>query len=136
MRSTDGYKTKQRAAVEAVLQSTDNHVTVEEMVERLNADGKSVGRTTVYRCLERLVEEGRARKYAAQSGESACYQYIADDHACHEHFHLKCTACGRLIHIECDHMNELSAHIAAEHGFAVDPLKTVLYGLCGECAAK
>ncbi len=136
MRSTDGYKTKQRAAVEAVLQSTDNHVTVEEMVERLNADGKSVGRTTVYRCLERLVEEGRVRKYAAQSGESACYQYISDDHACHEHFHLKCTACGRLIHIECDHMNELSAHIAAEHGFAVDPLKTVLYGLCGECAAK
>ncbi len=136
MRSAGGYKTKQRAAVEAVLRENEQHFTVEQLAERLNIKGESVGRTTVYRCVERLVAEGKVRKYAAEQGESACYQYVAENHECQEHFHLKCTGCGKLIHIECDHMNELSSHIAAEHRFAVDPLKTVLYGICEECAKK
>ncbi|MCQ2448626.1 MAG: transcriptional repressor [Clostridia bacterium] len=136
MRSTEGYKTRQRAAVETVLRSTEAHVTADEIVELLAKSGQAVGRTTVYRCLERLVEEGQVRKYAAASGESACYQYIHAGHDCREHFHLKCTACGKLIHIECDHMSELSAHIDGEHGFSVDPLKTVLYGLCKDCRVK
>lgn len=135
MNTSTSYKTKQRALVEGVLrENAGRHLTAEEVVDILALGGSPVGRTTVYRCLERLIEEGSVQKYAAAAGESACYQYLADD-GCHEHFHLKCTGCGRLIHIECKHIGELSRHIASEHGFKVDKLKTVLYGLCEECAA-
>lgn len=135
MRSPDGYKTRQRALVEQALrESAGRHITAEELTERLSRGGAAVGRTTVYRCLERLVEEGRAQKYTAV-GESACYQYLNGDGYC-EHFHLKCTGCGRLIHIECEQLSALAEHIQAEHSFAVDKLKTVLYGLCGDCAKK
>lgn len=130
-----GYRTRQRELIEKTLKALGGkHITAEALTEQLDKNGYSVGRTTVYRCLERLVEDGVAQKYTA-IGESACYQYLgAAD--CVEHFHLKCTGCGRLIHIECEQLSELASHITAEHGFRVDKLKTVLYGLCEECAKK
>lgn len=135
MATVTEYKTKQRALVEdALMKLNGRHITVEELTEQLALSGKSVGRTTVYRCLEKLVCEGKAQKYASV-GESTCYQYLAETD-CHEHFHLKCVDCGRLIHIECEHISELAKHIGDEHGFTVDKLKTVLYGKCKECSEK
>ncbi len=128
------YKTKQRSLIEEELKSAQGHITVEELTDRLCAKGSAVGRTTVYRSLERLVEEGKAQKYSAV-GESSCYQFLEGKECC-EHFHLKCTSCGRLIHIECDHIKELAEHIGLEHGFEVDKLKTVLYGKCEDCRKK
>lgn len=129
------YKTKQRALVEDVLKKcAQKHFTVDELAEELSAKGEKVGRTTVYRCLERLCDEGKVQKYSA-AGESACYQYLSKED-CHEHFHLKCTSCGKLIHIECEHISSLAEHIASAHGFSVNKLKTVLYGVCEECAAE
>lgn len=135
MRTADGYKTRQRTIIENILKETDGHITVDALVSLLETRGESVGRTTVWRCLERLSDEGRVRKYV-QSGECACYQYIDNGNRCGEHFHLKCEKCGRLIHMECDMMENLSEHIAQNHGFKINPLKTVLYGICGECQEK
>ena len=135
MPSTE-YKTKQRYLVEKIMQKySGRHFTADEIVEKLALGGSPVGRTTVYRCLERMCDEGRVQKYTASSGESACYQYLSGEE-CHEHFHLKCTDCGKLIHIECEHISELTEHIAAKHSFSVNKLKTVLYGQCEECASK
>ncbi|MBQ8202877.1 MAG: transcriptional repressor [Clostridia bacterium] len=129
------YKTKQKTIIEnAVRKMCQEHITVDSLVGTLNDMGEKVGRTTVYRCLERLADEGVVRKYVT-AGESACYQYINGE-KCQEHFHLKCEDCGRLIHIECDKMETLSMHISEHHGFCINKLKTVLYGLCEECAAK
>ena len=52
------------------------------------------------------------------------------------HFHLKCTGCGRLILVECDYLGEVSKHVLEHHQFTIDNTKTVLYGLCADCAAK
>ena len=55
---------------------------------------------------------------------------------CHKevsHFHLKCEKCGTLIHLECHDLEQLSSHLMAEHGFALDPFRTVFYGLCENC---
>ncbi len=132
-----GYKTKQKSLIESMISADDGiHYTVDSLTDALNLKGESVGRTTVYRCLENMVKDGKVRKYVRQSGESACYQYISSTNDCKEHFHLKCEKCGKLIHVDCEHMNELSTHIEKEHAFAVDRLKTVLYGVCGECNNK
>lgn len=136
MRTADGYKTKQRSIIENALKSTKGeHITVDGLTSLLLQKGESVGRTTVYRCLEKLAAEGKVRKYIPAAGESACYQYIVNKE-CHEHFHLKCENCGRLIHVECKSLDDMCEHVGLEHGFKVDRLKTVIYGLCGECASK
>lgn len=134
MKSPEGYKTRQRETVERCLkENADRHLTVDDIVGLLKSNGSDVGRTTVYRTLEKMVGENKVRRYSVPQGDSACFQYInARERTC-EHFHLKCNSCGRLLHMECGHFSGLAAHIAAEHGFKVDNFKTVLYGVCKDC---
>ena len=135
MRTADGYRTRQRGIIANTLKETSGHITVDALVLKLAERGESVGRTTVWRCLERMAEEGSVQKYV-HTGESACYQYVGGTAHCSEHFHLKRERCGRLIHMECDTMEKLAKHIETGHNFKINPFKTVLYGVCGECDGK
>lgn len=131
------YKTKQKTAImQCVKNMGDKHFTIDALCEILIKNGNAVGRTTVYRFVEKLSAEGVLRKYTMPQGESACYQYVGDHNHCHEHFHLKCEKCGSLIHMDCDEMNSLAEHIKSHHGFILNPLKTVIYGVCEGCAEK
>ena len=125
------YKTKGALAVRQLMEKTHQaHVTAEEVHRRLEREGVRMGLTTVYRQLERLVEEGAVRKiYGDRSG--FCYQLAGD--ACREHYHMVCTACGKLAHLDCDVAEGLFRHITEHHGFAVDLGRTVLYGSCADC---
>lgn len=129
------YRTKQRAAILQYFKSHPHaHLTAEELSDALRISGVSVGKSTIYRALEKLVEAGVVRRFSIAPGESACYQYAGGDcHTCHAHFHLKCTVCGTLYHIECEHLDELTTHLGAKHNFTVDYAKTVLYGTCDPC---
>ena len=80
------------------------------------------------------MEDGSVRKYLCEEGKSACFQYVGDSEECRLHFHLKCIKCGKLIHLECDYLSDLEKHISEHHKFTVDNTKTVLYGVCEDCA--
>lgn len=137
MKTSAEYKTRQKTVIEGLLiKNADRHLTADDITDLLKESGNDVGRTTVYRTLERLVRDNKVRRYTMPQGESACYQYIAEGHDCHEHFHLKCNSCGALLHIECEQMALLSEHIAHHHGFKVDNFKTILYGVCQKCAGE
>lgn len=129
------YQTAQSRRISALLQENKaRHLTAEEVYLLLREKGETVGQATVYRQLEKLCAKGVARKFAGANGSGACFQFIEDGEVCKAHYHLKCTACGALIHAQCDFLNALSDHIQAEHGFSVDGSRTVLYGLCADCA--
>ncbi len=97
--------------------------------------GEFIGKSTVYRQLARLCEEGALRRFEDTDAEGAAvhvYQYAAGE-GCDGHFHIKCTDCGRVIHLECDRMSALLSHIRAAHGFSVDQGGSILYGRCDRC---
>ena len=73
-------------------------------------------------------------KYVADKGEKAVFQYVDEGRHCREHLHLKCTGCGRIYHLDCRFMDEVRAHLMAEHGFVLQCEGSVLYGLCRACA--
>lgn len=126
------YNTKQKQDIEeTILSIKQEHFTCEELSLKLKEKGKNIGLTTVYRHLDKMVKDGFLRKYASLSGESACYQVIEN---CGEHFHLKCVSCGKLVHLACESLDMINAHVKNEHGFFIDPAKTVFYGTCKECA--
>lgn len=130
------YKTRQRGLIlDCLVQNRGGHITADDVTRYLKEQGAPVGRTTVYRYLEKLVAEGVVQKFSAGPGGSACFQY----NGCggeHNHFHLKCVDCGKLIHLDCDHFLEVERHILKEHGFSIDNCRTVLYGHCEDCAKK
>lgn len=131
------YKTKQRDQIlDCLIKNKDHHITADAIISDLNKDKQLVGKTTVYRYLDKLVSQGCVRRYFIEGGKSACYQYMEQDGVCNKHFHLKCVDCGQLFHMECDYMGEMDSHIRDHHNFQVDHSKTVLYGQCGNCAGK
>ena len=116
--------------------ATASTVSASNILEHLEAEGASPNPTTVYRYLDKLAGEQRVMKYVADKGEKAVFQYVDEGRHCREHLHLKCVRCGRIYHLDCHFMDEVRAHLMAEHGFTLQCEGSVLYGLCRSCAAN
>ena len=134
MKPIKPYKTRQRELVLGCMSgSGGKHLTADEIVARLQKKGTPVGKSTVYRYLNMLAESGAVRKYPAEEGQSACYQYQSDHAGCKGHYHLKCNDCGTLLHVECEQLDKTAGAILESFQFALDNVKTVLYGKCIQC---
>ena len=133
------YRTKQMTELLTFLESVQGrHVTVNEICDALAQMGIAIGTTTVYRHLERMVEDGTVAKYVVDGTSSACFEYMGghtqkDQEPC---YHCKCEKCGKLIHLHCEEVEKLRRHMMEDHGFEVNPLRTVFYGICEECRKK
>lgn len=131
------YQTKQMAELKSYLQSlpVGSHVTVNDICAYFKDQGVTIGTTTVYRHLERMVAEGLVAKYTVDGTTSACFEYLGNQEQCHKPacVHCKCEKCGKLIHLHCHEMVSLEEHVLEHHGFEMNPVRTVLYGICEEC---
>ena len=139
METRGSYKTRQREEIlEFLKESGTHHVTAEEVYQHLNEARNSVGRTTVYRQLEKLVDDGFLNKFMTGMNAPACFEYVdpsscGEDSAC---YHLRCEVCGRLIHLHCEELAAIEGHLLTHHGFLLNPMRTVFYGLCTECSCS
>ena len=130
------YNTRQKREMLAFLKQHDlEHYSVDELVFEMEEQGEKIGRTTVYRFLEQMAEQGTVRKYQSAQGVTQ-YQHIADSSACDAHFHMMFKSCGKLYHVNCDLMDSLALHIRTEHNFQLDPRETILVGICARCASQ
>ena len=112
MAGRGGYNTKTRQLILDYLINNRQHaVSASNILEHLEAEGASPNPTTVYRYLDKLAGEQRIMKYVADKGEKAVFQYV-----------------------DCHFMDEVRAHLMAEHGFTLQCEGSVLYGLCRSCA--
>ena len=129
------YKTKQQELLLSCFKAMQGrHFTAEDVAAYFQKQNISIGIATIYRQIEKFVAMGVVQKYFLGEQNAACFQYMGEE--CHKevsHFHLKCEKCGTLIHLECHDLENLSSHLMAEHGFALDPFRTVFYGLCENC---
>ncbi len=132
-----GYRTKAQEEILAYLKSTPGvHHTALEIRKHFAQAGMPIGTATVYRQLERFVNEGQIQKYFLETGESACYAFSDSPKQCHVHFHCRCEQCGCLIHLDCEKLRAIQNHLLEHHGFAWNAGKTVFYGLCEQCRDK
>ena len=127
------YRTRAREELLNYLKSAPGrHHTAAEIRDHFSTQEHPIGTATIYRQLESFVDEGSVRKYILGPGESACYAY-AGNPECASHFHCKCEICGKLIHLDCDELRAIRAHLLEDHDFSWDIGKTVFYGICGQC---
>ena len=131
------YNTKSRQKIMEYLKNNiEKTVTVDDIFCYLQTIGYSVNITTVYRAVERLAGEGKLLKYTTDDGKKSSYQYVDQNTLCHDHLHLQCSECGKIIHLDCDCMKDILAHISAEHDFNIKCNNTILYGQCKDCKRK
>ena len=100
------YMTKQQQAVLACIRGCADGIGAAELTEQVH----------------KIVTDTGA-KYQFCS----CYQSGKD---C---FLLKCERCGAVQHADCSRLAPLYRHLEEEHGFAIDPHRTLFYGLCRQC---
>ena len=134
MNRSVNYKTRQQKAIlEYIASLKDTHVTAAQIAEHFGKENIPIGRTTIYRHLDKLTESGLLRRYITDGISGACYQHIEDKGDCKAHLHLKCENCGKLQHLDCDLLDDIQRHVMDEHSFRVNAMKTVLYGRCDDC---
>ena len=127
------YNTRQKRELLAFLRERSmQHFSVDDVVFEMQDRGEKIGRSTVYRYLELLAEQGSVRKYQSVKGITQ-YQHVEDDSRCDSHFHMMCSRCGNLMHVDCDLMRTMSEHLVKDHGFLLDPRETILVGVCQKC---
>ena len=133
-----GYHTEQKEMlIRFLTENCERAYTVEEAVaslrERLGK--KAPGKSTVYRLMQRLVEEGAVKRLVAGNSRRFVYQLVGGQ-TCHAHLHMKCRACGRLFHLEERVSHELVRRVATANGFSLSEADTVLFGECADCHTK
>ncbi len=129
------YNTNQRNTIlEFLIENKDKHITVEDIQFHLKNSGKNVGKSTIYRYFELLMNDGMLRKYTTLDNKSACYQYIDKFNKCNEHYHFVCDKCNELFHIDCSLLNAINGHILENHQFKINNLKTIFHGVCKNCS--
>ena len=137
MARSGSYQTKARQLTILYLREhQDRAVSASSILEYLHQYGMKTNITTVYRYLEKLLAEGCVLKYMDEAGEKSVFQYVGEENHCHEHLHLKCIQCGRVIHLDCEFMQCLDEHIRAHHGFSMQCSNSILYGYCVACQEK
>ena len=128
------YRTKARAALLEFLQeNSDRGFSSIDLLTYLQLNIEGVNKTTVYRNLDRLCEQGVIYKYRETNHEGWFYQYSKEHTQCNKHMHGKCSQCGKLFHIDEDFVNEFKKQVKKTYGFRVDLGKTIIVGMCDDC---
>lgn len=122
-------KTVQRALVLEAVRSLQSHATAEEVYEEVCRRHPNVSRGTVYRNLQRLCEMGEIQKVEIPGGADRF------DHLCHDHYHIRCTVCGRVYDVDMAYIRDLEHGVRNAHGFQFTGHDIMFRGVCPDCAA-
>ena len=138
------YQTPARRALLSLFSSHPHRQFTAEQVCTLlcqiNEQGTALlGKSTVYRQLTRLCEEGALRRFEdadPDGGAVHVYQYVLPEQDCATHLHLKCLACGKIIHAERAETDKIVGQLRKKLSFSLDCGTSILYGICSSCEQK
>jgi Fur family ferric uptake transcriptional regulator len=131
--ATPHRKTRQRAAVLAALDASEDFRSAQQWHELLHRSGSTIGLATVYRTLQALADAGDVDSVRGADGE-ALYRRCGSTTP--HHHHLRCRACGAAVEIEGPGVEEWAATTGNRLGYSQIEHTIELTGLCRTCAAR
>lgn len=124
-----GYRlTPQRHLILSVIQEADEHLSIDQIVERVQTRNPYVSLSTVYRTLELLRELGVVRENHL-SGEQPRYEAAGGT----AHHHLVCRRCRAVIHLDNALLGDLNEKLQEQYHFQNITLDLVAAGYCETC---
>lgn len=126
-----GFKlTNVRLTVLKLLENAGGHLTSTELLERVSDVDPSIGRASVFRCLDLFTRLSIVRPTYIDSSVTPTYVLLPDGH----HHHVICTNCSRVIEFEeCD-LGELAADLERKLNVHLTGHLLEFYGLCSNCS--
>jgi Fur family transcriptional regulator, ferric uptake regulator len=125
---SQGYRlTPQRQLILEAVRRAADHITPEDVYQRVHGLNPAISRATIYRTLDFLCE---LRLIHALHWGGQMYYEIADDRP---HHHLVCRVCGGMIECEPSLLHMLFEAVEKKHRFIIDMDHVALFGLCQDC---
>jgi len=113
----------------------DHHLSAEEVYEILKKKDFDFGLATVYRNLELLALLGILSKVNFDDGRTR-YELNAVDPNVHQHHHLICLKCKKIIEFDEDLLDDLEGVITKKSGFEIVNHEVKFFGYCASCRAS
>ena len=118
-----------REQIQEVFLAQDGHVTADALFGAVRAKYPRVGRATVYRALQLMVDDGLARKVDFGEGR---HRYEAA-HGHPRHSHLICRVCHRSSEFLSSDVEALLEEVAGARGFDASQTIVQVHGVCQDC---
>ncbi len=115
----------------AALASSGTDFAVHDLWRELLEFDPSIGRATVYRAVDVLVEQGVLDRIPISSGTHR-YRLCGATH----HHHVRCNRCERVVEVDACLPPEVFAAVATATNFTIDGHSLELFGRCGMCRGE
>lgn len=120
--------TLQREIVLQEISKIQGHATADMIYDKIHETHPSISRATVYRNLKTLEEQGTVMRIDVPDGAD----YFETRKR--EHYHIKCTCCGRIFDASLPYMPQLlELEQAADKNFKLFTCNLLFEGLCPDC---
>ena len=117
--------TLQKEIIRSTLCALKTHPTAPMLYEEIHKTYPSISRSTVYRVLGQMAEEGTVLRLGVAGSDNRYDGTIAD------HSHIRCRVCGRV-----DDLPEVEvAPLKKDGGYLVENCSVVYAGICPQCQA-
>lgn len=118
-----------RKLVEAI-HETDRAFTADELLQQLSAENAGVGRATVFRTLDLLVQHGVLDRLHRPDG---CHTYVRSVVSDRHHHHLICSDCGVVVQFEECTVAPLLEQLSQQTNFSISGHWLEVFGTCSSC---
>lgn len=114
-----------------LVENQDKHMSAEEILSEMEKENPNIGLATVYRTMQLFTDTGLAVKHDFDDGRSR-YELNVDADM-HNHHHLICQQCGKIIEVDLDLMEDLERQIEKNYDFIICNHIVKVYGWCKGC---
>jgi len=122
--------TRQLTAVYEALQSDHSHPNADEIYQRVRRTLPRISLGTVYRNLQRLVEEGKIRMFLLDERVTRYDPMIV------EHDHFICQQCGRVEDVLLERNRQVNLAPLVNRGFTITAHSLAIHGFCQKCGRE
>lgn len=112
--------TPQMSRVLEILKTERVHLNAEEILQQVD-----VSRPTVYRALDRLMQEGFVRRLSLE-GDRSVYEYVREVHT-----HFVCRNCGKIYDLPFS--KDIGTELIGGSGHQMEKTDVTVYGTCRNC---
>lgn len=121
-------KTKQKEIVLDILEQNRIHPTIQEIYQLAKTKYPNIGQATVYRNVNKLVEENKLVRLPAIEDEGYHYDINMSPHN-----HLVCNSCGKIIDLFDNDYDNMIKRIETDNSVKITKSLLILEGICAKC---
>ncbi len=122
--------TNQREIILRELKKSRQHLSADELYDRVKRIMPRISLATVYRNLEILSEAGLIGKLEI-SGRQKRFDFDVSDHD-----HIYCVVCHRVDNLRFERNNIDAEQLGAAAGYSITGCRVEIIGICPECQKK